>query len=195
MQAGCATVAILLHYFFLTSFMWVLMEGIVLYIMLVQVFAQINWKYYTAFTALSYGKANYEVYISNRLNIRWSVTVHGVVYSIGTSKNRWVELWKWWCVSWHYTIKTLTFCVHHNSCWLTYDDHFIWAFIAPVIVIIIVSKGWCAILISELLLLQINVGFLVMAMRIMYKHRDTAKSKKGSVWYVCTSITWYCRMI
>jgi len=88
MQAGCATVAILLHYFFLTSFMWMLMEGIVLYIMLVQVFAQINWKYYTAFTALSYGKANYEVYISNRLNIRWSVTVHGVVYSIGTSKNR-----------------------------------------------------------------------------------------------------------
>ena len=57
MQAGCATVAILLHYFFLTSFMWMLMEGIVLYIMLVQVFAQINWKYYTAFILMSYGEA------------------------------------------------------------------------------------------------------------------------------------------
>ena len=33
--------------------------------------------------------------------------------------------------------------------------------------------------------LQINLGFLFMAMKIMYKHRDTAKSKKGSLWYVC----------
>lgn len=28
------------------------------------------------------------------------------------------------------------------------------------------------------------MGFLFMAMRIMYRHRDTAKSKKGSLWYV-----------
>ena len=57
-QAGCAAVAILLHYFFLTSFMWMLMEGVVLYIMLVRVFAQVNWRYYVAFGVISYGKAD-----------------------------------------------------------------------------------------------------------------------------------------
>lgn len=33
------------------------MEGIVLYIMLVQVFTHIDWKYYTGFALISYGKA------------------------------------------------------------------------------------------------------------------------------------------
>ena len=41
LQAGCAAVAIILYYYFLTAFMWMLMKGIVLYI-LVQVFAQID---------------------------------------------------------------------------------------------------------------------------------------------------------
>ena len=64
-QTLCATVAILLHYFFLTSFMWMLMEGVVLYIVLVKVFTQINWKYYASFTLLSYGKTAYTAIISN----------------------------------------------------------------------------------------------------------------------------------
>ena len=34
------------------------MEGVVLYIMLVRVFAQVNWRYYTAFGVISYGKAD-----------------------------------------------------------------------------------------------------------------------------------------
>ena len=66
-QVVCATVAILLQYFFLTSFMWMLMEGIVLYIVLVKVFTQVNWKYYISFTLLSYGKtacANNYTYVS-----------------------------------------------------------------------------------------------------------------------------------
>lgn len=56
LQIICATIAILLHYFFLTTFMWMLMEGVVLYIVLVKVFTQVNWKYYTGFTLLCYGK-------------------------------------------------------------------------------------------------------------------------------------------
>lgn len=66
LQVVCAIVAILLQYFFLTSFMWMFMEGVVLYIVLVKVFTQINWKYYVGFTILSYGKIvqmimNYDV--------------------------------------------------------------------------------------------------------------------------------------
>lgn len=55
-QVNCAVVAILLHYFFLASFMWMLMEGVFLYVTLIKVFSQINWKYYVAFTVFCYGK-------------------------------------------------------------------------------------------------------------------------------------------
>ena len=51
----CQIIAVLLHYFFLVSFMWMLMEGAVLYIILVKVFIT-NEKYYVlAFIFISYG--------------------------------------------------------------------------------------------------------------------------------------------
>ena len=51
----CQAIAVLLHYFFLVSFMWMLMEGVVLYFILVKVFIS-NTKYYVlAFTITSYG--------------------------------------------------------------------------------------------------------------------------------------------
>ena len=57
MQVACATVATLLHYFFIVSFMWMLMEGVVLYIMLVNVFSfrLIGRRYYGGFILLCYG--------------------------------------------------------------------------------------------------------------------------------------------
>ena len=66
------------------------MEGVVLYIMLVVVFAHVDWKYYTGFILMSYGKATVTVCISYSVEIstRWSITVYGIVYSIGTGKNR-----------------------------------------------------------------------------------------------------------
>ena len=51
----CQAIAVLLHYFFLVSFMWMLMEGVVMYFILVKVFIT-NTKYYIlAFTIISYG--------------------------------------------------------------------------------------------------------------------------------------------
>ena len=55
-QVGCQVVAVLLHYFFLVTFMWMLMEGVVLYVALVRVFVKHNTRYVIAFTAVSYGK-------------------------------------------------------------------------------------------------------------------------------------------
>ncbi len=55
LQALCAVVAAVLHYFFLAAFMWMLMEGIQLYVMLVEVFEAEKSRvkfYYLA----SYGK-------------------------------------------------------------------------------------------------------------------------------------------
>ncbi len=52
----CQIIAVLLHYFFLVSFMWMLMEGVILYIALVRVFIKIKKNYIIIiFTAVSYG--------------------------------------------------------------------------------------------------------------------------------------------
>ena len=51
----CKVIAVLLHYFFLVSFMWMLMEGVVLYIILIKVFIADTKRYILAFTMASYG--------------------------------------------------------------------------------------------------------------------------------------------
>ena len=51
----CQVIAVLLHYFFLVSFMWMLMEGVVLYVVLVHVFVKNKKLYMLAFTIASYG--------------------------------------------------------------------------------------------------------------------------------------------
>ena len=51
----CQAVAVLLHYFFLVSFMWMLMEGVVLYVALVRVFVKRTKLYLLGFTLTSYG--------------------------------------------------------------------------------------------------------------------------------------------
>ena len=52
---GCQSVAVLLHYWFLVSFMWMLMEGVILYVALVRVFIKYHARYMIAFTISSYG--------------------------------------------------------------------------------------------------------------------------------------------
>ena len=47
--------AVLLHYLYLVSFMWMLMEGVVLYVVLVKVFAKKSKKLLIFFAVLSYG--------------------------------------------------------------------------------------------------------------------------------------------
>ena len=54
---GCRLVAVLLHYWFLVSFMWMLMEGVVLYVALVRVFVSNHRRYIIFFTTVSYGEA------------------------------------------------------------------------------------------------------------------------------------------
>ena len=54
-QEVCQTVAIVLHYLFLVAFMWMLMEGVVLYVVLVRVFIKREKLYMLAFTLVSYG--------------------------------------------------------------------------------------------------------------------------------------------
>ena len=146
MQAGCATVAILLHYFFITSFMWMLMEGVVLHIMLVNVFSfkHVGRRYYIGFTLLCYGMYTYDY--SRKFSL--------VIMSFEGGPLLYMAL----CVplgltrtnEWSYgNDNLLVSCcslagpqLHCNiySCWLTYDDNFIWVFIAPIILILLVRS-------------------------------------------------------
>ncbi len=52
---GCRTAAVLMHYLFLVSFMWMLMEGVVLYIVLIKVFFKHQSRYMIGFFLFSYG--------------------------------------------------------------------------------------------------------------------------------------------
>ena len=54
-QIACQSIAVLLHYTFLVTFMWMLMEGVVLYVALVKVFVTKPRNYIIGFTAVSYG--------------------------------------------------------------------------------------------------------------------------------------------
>lgn len=56
LQAACTAIAILLHYTWLVSFMWMLMEGVVLYVALVKVFDVQHLRYGILFTIISYGE-------------------------------------------------------------------------------------------------------------------------------------------
>ncbi len=53
---SCQTAAVLIQYLFLVSFMWMLMEGVVLYIILVKVFVEHKKRYLAGFMVTSYGK-------------------------------------------------------------------------------------------------------------------------------------------
>ena len=52
---GCRTAAVIMHYLFLVSFMWMLMEGVVLYVALVRVFVKHQRRYMFGFFVFSYG--------------------------------------------------------------------------------------------------------------------------------------------
>ena len=56
LKVGCQVVAVLLHYLFMVTFMWMLMEGVVLYVALVRVFTKHQARYIAAFTIVSYGE-------------------------------------------------------------------------------------------------------------------------------------------
>ncbi len=55
---GCRTAAVLMHYLFLVSFMWMLMEGVVLYVALVKIFVKHQKRYNIGFFLFSYGESS-----------------------------------------------------------------------------------------------------------------------------------------
>ncbi|NXU72480.1 AGRL3 protein, partial [Oreotrochilus melanogaster] len=120
---ACAVFAALLHFFFLAAFTWMFLEGVQLYIMLVEVFESENSrrKY---FYLVGYGMPALIVAVSAAVDYR----------SYGTDK----------------------------VCWLRLDTYFIWSFIGPATLII-----------------MLNVIFLGIALYKMFHHTAILKPESG----------------
>ncbi|XP_048359300.1 adhesion G protein-coupled receptor L3 isoform X19 [Sphaerodactylus townsendi] len=120
---ACAVFAALLHFFFLAAFTWMFLEGVQLYIMLVEVFeSEHSRRKY--FYLVGYGMPALIVAISAAVDYR----------SYGTDK----------------------------VCWLRLDTYFIWSFIGPATLII-----------------MLNVIFLGIALYKMFHHTAILKPESG----------------
>uniref|UniRef100_A0A672Q016 Uncharacterized protein n=1 Tax=Sinocyclocheilus grahami TaxID=75366 RepID=A0A672Q016_SINGR len=99
-QVGCAIVAGLLHFFFLSAFCWMLLEGVQLYRMVVLVF-------HTTLKHLYMYLVGYGVPLV-------IVTVSAIAFPAGYGTER--------------------------HCWLSLDYNFIWSFLAPVCIIVVLNS-------------------------------------------------------
>ncbi|XP_018593474.1 adhesion G protein-coupled receptor L3 isoform X3 [Scleropages formosus] len=120
---ACAVFAALLHFFFLAAFTWMFLEGVQLYIMLVEVFeSEHSRRKY--FYLVGYGVPALIVAVSAAVDYR----------SYGTDR----------------------------VCWLRLDTYFIWSFIGPATLII-----------------MLNVIFLGIALYKMFHHTAILKPDSG----------------
>lgn len=120
---ACAVFAALLHFFFLAAFTWMFLEGVQLYIMLVEVFeSEHSRRRY--FYMVGYGVPALIVAVSAAVDYR----------SYGTER----------------------------VCWLRLDTYFIWSFIGPATLII-----------------MLNVIFLGIALYKMFHHTAILKPDSG----------------
>uniref|UniRef100_A0A1A8F317 Adhesion G protein-coupled receptor L3 n=1 Tax=Nothobranchius korthausae TaxID=1143690 RepID=A0A1A8F317_9TELE len=120
---ACAVFAALLHFFFLAAFTWMFLEGVQLYIMLVEVFeSEHSRRRY--FYMVGYGVPALIVAVSAAVDYR----------SYGTDR----------------------------ICWLRLDTYFIWSFIGPATLII-----------------MLNVIFLGIALYKMFHHTAILKPDSG----------------
>uniref|UniRef100_A0A8D0BBJ9 Adhesion G protein-coupled receptor E5 n=1 Tax=Salvator merianae TaxID=96440 RepID=A0A8D0BBJ9_SALMN len=99
-QKACAVVAGLLHFFFLSVFCWMLLEGVELYLMVIQVFNAHNLKHWHIFL-VGYGLPAVLVGISAAINSK----------GYGSARH----------------------------CWLARENGFLWSFLAPISLIIMVN--------------------------------------------------------
>ncbi|XP_019733083.1 adhesion G protein-coupled receptor L3 isoform X3 [Hippocampus comes] len=120
---ACAVFAALLHFFFLAAFTWMFLEGVQLYILLVEVFeSEHSRRRY--FYLVGYGVPALVVAVSAAVDYR----------SYGTDR----------------------------ACWLRLDTYFIWSFIGPATLII-----------------MLNVIFLAIALYKMFHHTAILKPDSG----------------
>ncbi|XP_063997967.1 LOW QUALITY PROTEIN: adhesion G protein-coupled receptor L1 [Pogoniulus pusillus] len=111
-QVACPILAGLLHYFFLASFCWLCLEGVHLYLLLLEAFGAELWRprlYYAA------------GYCLPALLVAGAAAVDHRGY--GTER----------------------------ACWLRVDNHFLWSFVGPVAVVILVTLVFLLVTLHKML--------------------------------------------
>jgi hypothetical protein len=108
-KAGCSALTALLHYFLLAAFCWMLCEGLMMYVLLVRVFG-----------------AHEKKWLAMYLIIGWGLPFIPLVVTIGVAFGTGLD----------YFIVTST---NRIICWLSQKNYFIWTFLVPMIVVILMN--------------------------------------------------------
>ncbi|XP_064406830.1 adhesion G protein-coupled receptor L3-like isoform X2 [Halichondria panicea] len=124
---GCRTAAVLMHYLFLVSFMWMLMEGVVLYVALVKVFVKNQKRYIMGFTIFSYG--------APLLYMGLCVPLGFTLYPKANYGYGYVQVT-------NSTQDNETTTQQTAVCWLNPHGYFIQTFIVPVVLVILANIGF-----------------------------------------------------
>eukprot|EP00058_Branchiostoma_floridae_P027788 XP_002613279.1 hypothetical protein BRAFLDRAFT_68244 [Branchiostoma floridae] len=133
LEVVCDVIAIILHYLFLAVFTWMCVEGVELYVLLVKVF-NLKKKRLIYYYLIGYVTPAIVVGISVAVNY-----IYGHVNS--TDLNGY---------------GTETYC------WLSVENYFIWSFVGPVLLIILV-----------------NVGFMVMTLKVIFSQKSNKQGEKS----------------
>ncbi|KAI8482581.1 hypothetical protein Bbelb_396480 [Branchiostoma belcheri] len=139
----CEVIAIVLHYLFLAVFTWMCVEGVELYVLLVKVFnLKMNRLIY--YHLVGYGAPALVVAISVTYNYFVDVNKKepdekdddddGYFDGYGTD----------------------------TYCWLSVNSYFIWSFVGPMLIVVLV-----------------NIGFLAMTMRVIYTQKAHDRSNQS----------------
>jgi latrophilin 2 len=150
----CSVIAVILQYMYLVSFMWMLMEGVVLYVTLVRVFIKHPKRYIAAFTISSYGiPALYMMIVIPIGFLAGGDHTYYLYYNSNITDRQ--------------TNYSTMINGNNNdvvACWLDYESGFIFTFIVPVIAIILA-----------------NCGFFIMSIFIIWKQLNKQNSDVSSV--------------
>ncbi|XP_066283061.1 adhesion G protein-coupled receptor L2-like [Branchiostoma lanceolatum] len=129
----CDVIAITLHYLFLAVFTWMCVEGVELYVLLVKVF-NLKKKRLIYYYLIGYVTPAVVVGVSVAVNYIYS-NVHSVdLNGYGTE----------------------------TYCWLSVENYFIWSFVGPALLIILV-----------------NLGFMIMTLKVIYSQKSNKKGEKS----------------
>ncbi|XP_057312360.1 adhesion G-protein coupled receptor D1-like [Hydractinia symbiolongicarpus] len=118
-KAVCQSVAYLLHYFYLASFCWMLVEGLYLYFAVIKVFSD--------------GK----IYLRWYFLFAWGFPALVVIVTGATSH-------KWYGTE--------------EYCWLSAEGYSVWAFIVPVLCVVMINMVILVLIINQIVVLANSSG-------------------------------------
>ncbi|XP_069103817.1 adhesion G-protein coupled receptor D1-like [Argopecten irradians] len=118
-SAACKTVAVLLHFLFMASFSWMMLEGLAVYL------------------ACTRGLYNYGDMRLKYFLVGWGLPAVIVVVSVGVQFPNYGE-------------------TSDDSCWLSVKDGLIWAFLGPMLVVVVFNLFILCLVIKVFLTLRAN---------------------------------------